>query len=62
MKISYESDELLLKGDKQELLELSNYVKEVALKDGDNHIHIDDLTLIDKDSSIKNLIIEKKEK
>ena len=61
MKINYENNDIIITGDKLDLLELSNYIKELALKE-ESHIHIDDLTLIDKESIIKNLIIEKKDK
>ena len=62
LMISYNNNELVLKGDKLDLIELSNYVRDVALKEENNHMHIDELTLIDKKSTIKNLIIEKKDK
>lgn len=57
--ISYD-DELLIKGNKSDLLELSDYIKKVALSDNNqDHIHLDDLTIINNNSNIKNLIIEK---
>ena len=53
-------DELLIKGNKSDLLELSDYIKKVALSDNNqDHIHLDDLTIINNNSDIKNLIIEK---
>jgi len=52
-------NEIIIKGDKSSLLELSNYIKNIALSQNEkNHIHLDDLTIIDKKSKL-NLIIEK---
>ena len=61
MKINYDNNILIIKGDKEDLLELSSYIKKVANDKNNSHMHIDDLTLIDKESSIKELIIEKEE-
>lgn len=53
-------DELLIKGNKLDLLELSDYIKKVALSDNNqDHIHLDNLTIVNNNSNIKNLIIEK---
>ena len=52
--------ELVIKGSKIDLIELANYIVNVALSDYDrDHLHLDDLTLLSKDSEIKNIIIEK---
>ena len=60
INISLLDKELLIKGSKLELIELANYILNIALSNNDrDHIHLDDLTLIDKDSNIKSLIIEK---
>ena len=43
-----------------DIIELSDYIKKVALSNNKNdHLHLDDLTLINKDSIIKNIVIEK---
>ncbi len=55
--------EVLIRGKKEDLLELSDYIKEVATSNNKNdHIHLDELTIISSDSQIKELIIENKEK
>lgn len=60
LKISFENDELLIKGKKEDLKELSDYILDiVSSKEENNHIHLDDLTIIDDESNIKNIIIEK---
>lgn len=60
IKIILEDKELLIKGDKDDLIELANYIKKVALSNyNSDHLHLDELTLIDEKSIIKNLIIEK---
>ncbi len=60
IKIILENKELLIKGDKDDLQELSDYIKKVALSNyNSDHLHLDELTLISNDSPIKNLIIEK---
>lgn len=58
--ISEDNKEVLVKGSKEDLLELANYIKGVALSNEEkDHIHLDDLTLLSKDSEIKQIIIEK---
>ena len=60
LNISFNDNEVAIKGDKTYLIELANYIVDIALSDNEkDHIHIDELTLIDKDSEIKNIIIEK---
>ena len=60
LNISFNDNEVVIKGDKTYLIELANYIVNIALSDNEkDHIHIDELTLIDKDSEIKNIIIEK---
>jgi len=55
-------NELLIRGKKEDLLELSDYIKEVATSENkSDHIHLDELTIISSDSKIKELIIEKEE-
>lgn len=54
--------EVLIKGNKEELLELSEYINKLANSNNKNdHIHLDDLTIINSNSIIKELIIEKEE-
>lgn len=60
MKLDIINNEIIIKGSKEELEELIEYIKKVTESSLDkDHIHIDDLTLINKNSAIKNLIIEK---
>ena len=60
MKLDIINNEIIIKGSKEELEELIEYIKKVTESSLDKeHIHIDDLTLINKNSAIKNLIIEK---
>lgn len=60
LNISFNDNEVAIKGDKTYLIELANYIVNIALSDNEkDHIHLDELTLIDKDSEIKNIIIEK---
>ena len=60
IKINIDNDEFQIKGDKEDLIELSNYINMIASSNNENdHIHLDDLTIIDENSKIKNLIIEK---
>ena len=60
LNISFNDNEVAIQGDKTYLIELANYIVNIALSDNEkDHIHIDELTLIDKDSEIKNIIIEK---
>ena len=60
MNIKHSDNEVLLTGNKEELLELAEYIIKVANSNNEkDHIHLDDLTIVDKNSDIKNLIIEK---
>ena len=60
IKISLDNNELIIKGNKLDLMELANYINDLAKSDLIiDHIHLDELTLIDNNSSIKNIIIEK---
>ena len=60
LTITKSENEILIKGTKEELLELAEYIKNVAnSKLEKDHIHIDELSLLKKDSEIKELIIEK---
>ncbi len=60
MNIKYSDNEVSLTGNKEELLELAEYIIKVENSNNEkDHIHLDDLTIVDKNSDIKNLIIEK---
>ena len=53
-------NELIVKGDKEDLLELANYINKVANSSLEkDHLHLDNLTIINNNSKIKELIIEK---
>ena len=58
--ISLNNNELLIKGSKIDLLELANYIVNIALSNNAfDHLHIDNSTLVTDSSSIQELIIEK---
>ena len=60
LEVNYISNELNIKGSQSDLLELADYIISLALSDNnEEHIHLDDLTLISDDSEIKEIIIEK---
>ena len=60
LEINYISNEISIKGSQSDLLELADYILSLALSDNTkDHIHIDDLSLINNDSNIKEIIIEK---
>lgn len=60
LNISVNDNEVTIKGDKNDLVDLANYILNVALSDKEkDHIHLDELTLVDDNSDITNLIIEK---
>ena len=61
MNIKYSDNEVLIIGNKEDLLEFAEYINKVANSENEkDHLHLDDLTLIDSNSEVKNLIIEKK--
>ena len=58
--INENNNEVLIKGKKEDLEELANYILKVANSNQKNdHLHLDELTIISDNSDIKNLIIEK---
>jgi hypothetical protein len=60
INISLNDSELIIKGNKEDLLELIDYISRIAnSKNEKDHIHLDENSLIDNNSSIKELIIEK---
>ena len=63
IEIENNNNEIIIKGDKNSLLELADYIISVSLSNTSNdHVHLDELTIINEKSNIKNLIIEKIEK
>ena len=51
--ITKNKNEIVIKGSRIDLVELADYILDVALSESNNdHIHIDDLTLINKNSNI----------
>ena len=61
LNISIDNDSITIKGSQRDLVELADLLANVAIdKTKGAHLHIDELTLLDKDSNIKELIIEKK--
>ncbi|MEE3343382.1 MAG: hypothetical protein VZS44_04775 [Bacilli bacterium] len=55
-----ENDNILITGSSVDLVNLADILVNVAMDKGENpHIHIDDLTLLDKNSDYKEIIIEK---
>ena len=60
IEIENNNNEIIIKGDKNSLLELADYIISVSLSNNSNdNVHLDELTIINKKSNIKNLIIEK---
>lgn len=58
LTIKNESGTILIKGTSRDLVELADILVNVAQQDT-AHIHIDNLTLINKESEISEIIIEK---
>ena len=59
LSISYNNNEVLISGSKLDLIELCNYILNVALEKESSHIHLDNLSLISDKSNIKELIIQR---
>lgn len=60
IEIENNNNEIIIKGDKNSLLELADYIISVSLSNNSNdHVHLDELTIINEKSNFKNLIIEK---
>lgn len=58
--IKIDGEDLFIKGTSNDLLELANYIINVAISNvKGSHLHIDDLTLVSSSSEIKSMIIEK---
>lgn len=56
--IKSEADSVVIKGDSRDLVGLADILVSIAKQDK-AHMHIDDLTLINKESEISEIIIEK---
>ena len=59
INISTDKKELLIKGTQRDLIELADYILDIALSKDNDHLHLDNLTIINNNSQIKELIIEK---
>ena len=60
LTIKNESNTLIIKGNSRDLIELADLLTNLAKsKTKGSHIHIDNSTLISKESNIKEIIIEK---
>ena len=59
LMISNDFNSLIIKGNSRDLVELADILISLSKSKDNNHIHLDDLTLINKDSLIKDIIIEK---
>ena len=60
LTISDNNHILQIKGSSRDLIELADLLTNLALsKTKDEHLHIDDLTLLNKKSSFSEIIIEK---
>jgi len=60
IEIKTEKEEIIIKGTKEELLELSSYIEKIAnSKLEKDHIHLGIETLLNEKSDIKEIIIEK---
>ena len=58
--IKNDSKTIQIIGSSRDLIELADHLVNVAIsKNKNEHIHIDDLTLINKESDYKEIIIEK---
>ena len=62
INIEIEEKELIIRGNQSSFLELAEYIISLATSNQKvDHLHLDDLTLINKNSKIKDLIFEKTE-
>ncbi len=57
--LNINNKELLIKGKQIDLIELADYILDIALSEEKDHLHLDNLTIINNNSNIKELIIEK---
>ena len=62
LRIKLDGEDLVIKGSSNDLLELANYLINIALSNTKgSHLHIDEVTLLSSSSEIKSMIIEKGE-
>ena len=60
INLSITNGELLIKGNEEDLNELVEYIERIITsKNANDHIHLNEETLISNNSEIKELIIEK---
>ena len=57
--LKIDSKTLLVKGNSRDLVELADVLVSVAKNKENTHVHLDDLTLINNNSDIKEIVIEK---
>lgn len=63
LKVKTEAKTLLISGNSRDLVSLADLIVNVAQeKEKSVHVHIDDLTLLDKESDFQEIIIEKEGK
>ncbi len=60
LTIKNESNTLLIKGSSRDLVELADIIVNLALVRNEKaHIHLDNITLINKESEIAEIVLEK---
>ena len=57
--INVDSNNLIIKGKSRDLVELADILVSLSKSKDNNHIHLDNLTLVNNNSLIKEIIIEK---
>ncbi|MBQ6135424.1 MAG: hypothetical protein IJI60_03810 [Bacilli bacterium] len=62
IKLSINKKEILIKGTQLDLIELADYILDIALSEEKrNHVHLGKDTLLNDNSEMEELIIEKEE-
>ena len=60
LKLSLNSNELVIRGNDRTLIEFADYIVSIAISNKKNdHLHLDNLTLVDDNSEIQSIVIEK---
>lgn len=60
IKVEVTFDNITIRGSKLDLIDLADLIVSVALSEYKNdHVHVDDLTLISEESKINEIVIEK---
>ena len=59
LRIKNNENSLLINGNSRDLVYLADILVNIAMENNKSHIHIDDLTFLDKASDYKEVIIEK---